>query len=80
MSVRYERHVQSVLQAFQDMLEPEAKAALSEEHMDQLSMMMESAISTAVLEQLEAVADEVNDLSVIIRRRAENFEATRKAS
>jgi len=80
MSVRYERHVQSVLQAFQNMLEPEAKAALSEEHMDQLSMMMESAISTAVLEQLEAVADEVNDLSVIIRRRAENFEATRKAS
>ena len=80
MSVRYERHVQSVLKAFQDMLEPEAKAALSEEHMDELSMLMESAISTAVLEQLEAVADEVNDLSVIIRRRAENFEATRKAS
>jgi len=80
MSVRYERHVQSVLNAFQDMLEPEARAALSEEHMDQLSMLMESAISTAVLEQLEAVADEINDLSVLIRRRAETFEVSRKAS
>jgi len=80
MSVRYERHVSSVLEAFRDMLEPEARAALSQQHLDELSMLMESAISTAVLEQLEAVADEVSDLSVLIRRRAENFEPAKKAS
>jgi len=79
MSVRYQRHVQAVLDSFLELLEPEARAALAQEHLDELSMLMESAISTAVLEQLEAAADEVNDLSVMIRRRAEHFEPTRRA-
>jgi hypothetical protein len=80
MSVHYERHVESVLKAFLDMLEPEAKAVLSEEHIDELSMLVESAITAAVFQQLEAVADEVNDVAVMIRRRAENFESSRKTS
>jgi len=74
MSKRYERHVESVLQTFLDLLEPEARASLSQEHLDELQMLMESAISTAVLEQLEAVADQVSDLGVMIRRRAERFD------
>jgi len=76
MSKRYERHVESVLQAFLDLLEPQARGSLSQEHLDELQMLMESAISTAVLEQLEAVADEVSDLGVLIRRRAEKFDDT----
>ena len=74
MSKRYEEHVESILKAFLDLLEPEVRAALSQEHMDELSMLMESAISTSVLQQLEATADEVSDLAVLIRRRAETFE------
>ena len=74
MSKRYERHVESVLQAFLDLLEPEVRGSLSQEHLDELQMLMESAISTAVLEQLEAVADEVSDRGVLIRRRAEKFD------
>jgi len=76
MSKRYERHVESVLQAFLDLLGPQARGSLSQEHLDELQMLMESAISTAVLEQLEAVADEVSDLGVLIRRRAEKFDDT----
>ena len=80
MSVRYEQHVQAVLQSFIDMLDPDEKEVLNQDRLDELSMLVESAISTAVLEQLEAVADEVNDVAVMIRRRAEHFESSRKAS
>jgi hypothetical protein len=76
MSKRYERHVESVLHAFLDLLEPEVRASLSQEHLDELQMLMESAVSTAVLEQLEVVADEVSNLGALIRRRAEKFDAT----
>ena len=48
--------------------------------MDHLSMLIESAISTAVLDQLEAIADEISDLSVLIRRRAERYDGSEQAA
>lgn len=80
MTLHYEHHVESVLKAFVDLLEPEVRSALSQAHLDELEMLMESAISTAVLQQLEAAADEVSDLSVAIRRRAERFDQGQDAA
>ena len=74
MSAHYERHVDSVVSAFLNMLEPDVKNSITQEHLDELSMLVESAISTAVLEQLEVVADEIGSLGNLIRRRAERFE------
>ena len=75
MSAHYERHVESILKAFLEMLEPEVRESLKQEHIDELAMMVESAISTAVLQQLETVADEVGSLAQLIRRRAERYES-----
>lgn len=75
MSAHYETHAQSVVKAFLEMLEPEVKDSIKQEHLDELAMMMESAISTAVLEQLEGVADEIGNLSNQVRRRAERYES-----
>ena len=74
MSQHYEKHAELVVKGFLDLLDPSTRECLPREQLDELSMMIESAISTAVLEQLEVVADELSDLSVLIRRRAERFE------
>jgi len=79
MTLHYESHVASVLDAFMNMLEPEVKESISQEHLDELSMLVESAITSAVFQQLETVADQVSDMAVGIRRRAENFEPSSKA-
>lgn len=76
MSLHYERHVHTVLKGFLDLLEPELRERISQRHIDELEMLMESAISTAVLQQLEAVADEVSGVAAQIRRRAERYEQT----
>lgn len=74
MSQHYEKHAEAVVQGFLGLLDAGVRDSFAQEHRNELSMMIESAISTAVLEQLEAVADEVSDLSVMIRRRAERYD------
>jgi len=80
MSMRYDQHVEHVLKAFLELLEPEVRECISQEHIDELELLMESAISTAVLQQLEAVADQVSDVAVQIRRRAEKFDKQTNAA
>lgn len=75
MSKHYERHVQSLVADFLEMLEPEVRSAISREHLDQLEMLVESAISTAVLEQTEAVANQINALAAAVRRGAETYDS-----
>lgn len=74
MSQHYEQHAEEVVKGFLDLLDSEAKQSLGQEHLEKLSMMIESAISTAVLSHLEVVADEISDLSVAVRRRAERYD------
>jgi len=80
MSQHYEQHAEAVVKGFLDLLESDAKSCLGQEHLDQLSMMIESAISTAVLSHLEVVADEISDLSVAVRRRAERYDGDEAAA
>ena len=74
MSQHYEQRAEAVVKGFLELLDEPARATLDKEHLDELSIMIESAISTAVLDQLEAVADELSDLAVLVRRRAERYE------
>ncbi|HHI76306.1 MAG TPA: hypothetical protein ENJ94_03940 [Gammaproteobacteria bacterium] len=74
MTERYERHARKIVQDFLDLLEPAARDCLPQEHLTELEMMIESAISTSVLGQLEAVADQISDLAVEVRRRAEHWQ------
>jgi hypothetical protein len=80
MSQHYEKRAESVVNNFLNLLDPEARECLTQEQTDHLSMLVESAISTAVLDQLEAIADEISDLSVLIRRRAERYDGDEQAA
>lgn len=80
MSQHYEKHAEAVVNGFLDLLDTETRGQLNQEQLDQLSMMVESAISTAVLDQLEVVADEISDLSVMVRRRAERYQGDEQAA
>ncbi len=74
MSEHYERHAVQVSNAFIDLLDENAKAAITEEHRNELAMLVEAAISTAVLEEMERAADEVAALSKRLRQHAEHYD------
>lgn len=80
MSQHYEEHVDEVVQGFLGLLADDARDCLDEDALQQLSMMIESAISTAVLSQLEKVADEISGLSQQVRRRAERYDTGNQAA
>lgn len=80
MSQHYEKHADEVIQGFLGLLADDARDCLDDESLQKLSMMIESAISTAVLSQLEKVADEISGLSQQVRRRAENYDAGNQAT
>lgn len=74
MSQHYEKHAEKLVSAFLGMLDESVRPQIGENHRQQLAMLIESAISTAVLEQLEHTADEIADFAVRLRRRAEHYE------
>jgi hypothetical protein len=75
MSKHYEKHAEEVTQAFLDLLDDAGRAALSQMHRDELSMLIEAAISTAVLDQMERAAGRVARLSEELRHHAEYYDA-----
>jgi hypothetical protein len=76
MSEHYERHAEEVAKAFLDLLDEDTRAGISEEHRNELAMLVEAAISTAVLAQMERAADQVAELSENLRHAAEYYDKT----
>jgi hypothetical protein len=74
MSEHYEKHANEVAQAFLGLLNEDARSLISEEHQNELAMLVEAAISTAVFEQLEHAADEIAGLSGKLRSYAEHYD------
>jgi hypothetical protein len=76
MSEHYERHAEEVAAAFFDLLDEDTRGRISEEHRNELAMLVEAAISTAVLAQMERAADQVAALSNSLRHYAEHYDKT----
>lgn len=74
MSEHYEKHAVQVTNAFLDLLDQDARSKISEEHRNELAMLIEAAISTAVYDQLEHAADEIAALSKRLRHYAEHYD------
>ena len=74
MSQHYAVHAQKIVDDFQKIIGPEAGAALSQEHLDELGMLIEAAISTSVLEELERATDTLTTAAARLRRHAERFD------
>lgn len=74
MSEHYEKHAEEVSNAFFDLLEDEVRTQISDSHRNELAMLVEAAISTAVFEEMERAADKVSALSKDLRQHAERYD------
>jgi hypothetical protein len=74
MSKHYEKHAEQVIDGFMNLLDEEVKSCISEADRGELTMLVEAAISTAALEQLENAADEIAALSDRLRSYAEHYD------
>lgn len=74
MTEHYEHHAERVVAGFKDMLGEELVRAVGDQHFQELAMLIESAISSSVLDELERAADQVAAVATGLRRHAENYD------
>ncbi len=74
MSAHYEKHAEEVAGAFLELLDASVKEQITQEHRNELAMLVEAAISTAVFEQLEKASDQIQALSRELRDYAEHYD------
>ncbi len=66
------QHAQQIATRFKAMVK-QAGDSLPEEHYDELCLLIEAGIDTALVEHLESIADELLSLSKTVRSTAESF-------
>lgn len=74
MSKHYEKQAKQVVKGFKEVLDEEARKVLTEEDLGQLAILIESAITNAVLSAVEKVADDLEKSVRKIRRGAEHYD------
>lgn len=74
MSQKQSQHSHQVVESFKGKLPASLVAQIGEQHFAELELIVESAMSSAVLEELEKAADQVEKLSHKIRNFAEHFD------
>ena len=67
------KHAQQMADRFRQLVE-EAGDSLPEEHYDELVLIIEAGIDTALVERLEKIADKLQALSHTVRNDAEFFD------
>ncbi len=73
MTHKHLPHAERVVQAFKEKLSASGRQHVGERHFDELTLMIESAISTSVLEEMERAADKLSELAQELRREAEHL-------
>ncbi len=66
------QHAQNITERFREMVEQDGDT-LPNKHYDELVLLIEAGIDTALVEKLEQVADKVESLAHNIRNDAEQF-------
>lgn len=74
MTVKQNIHAVNVVNTFKAKLPAETVEILGESHLDELSLLIESAISAAVFDEMEKAANKVDQLAHDIRHFAEFFD------
>ncbi len=74
MSEHYENHANKVVAGFKTMLGDTLTAQVGEEHFGELALLIESAISSSILQELEKAADQVDSVADGLRKRAESYD------
>ena len=67
------QHAQKITDRFRDLVK-QAGDSLADEHYDELTLLIEAGIDTALVERLEKMADKLQKLSNEVRKDAEYFD------
>lgn len=67
------KHAQQVTDRFRELVENTGDT-LTDDHYDELSLLIEAAIDTALVEQLEEIANKLDSLAHDLRNNAEFFD------
>jgi len=67
------QHAKEIAQRFRELVE-EAGDTLADPHYDELSLLIEAGIDTALVETLEKMANKLDELSHAVRHSAEFFD------
>jgi hypothetical protein len=73
MTHEHQPRAERVVNAFKQKLSQSGRDHVGDRHFDELTLMIESAISTAVLEKVEHAADLIHDVVESIRKDAEHL-------
>jgi hypothetical protein len=78
MTHRHLTHAQQVVERFKNMLSESGRQHVGQSHFDELSLLIESAISSAVFQELGEAADKIDELAHQLRSTTEHFDAPSK--
>ena len=67
------QHAQKITDRFKDLVS-QAGHKLPKEHYDELGLLIEAGIDTALLERLEKMADKLQSLAQAVRKDAEFYD------
>lgn len=73
MNRKHMPHAQQVVDNFKGKLSESGRQHVGEKHFDELALLIESAISTAVLEEMERAADSLEAMAHRMRNNAEHI-------
>ncbi|MCG8313569.1 MAG: hypothetical protein MI976_10160 [Pseudomonadales bacterium] len=72
MTRQHLAHAEKVVNSFKKKLSETEVSGLGEEHFDELTLLIESAISSAVLDELEIAADKLHKFATGLQKHAEH--------
>lgn len=73
MKRQHFEHAERVVKSFKQKLTANEITSLGDEHFDQLALLIESAISAAVLDEVELAADKLHQLAESLKKHAEHI-------
>jgi hypothetical protein len=74
MAKNHKKHSEEIVRNFREQLPEKALKAMDEDVLEELALMIESALSTTVLEHIEEAADKLTALAKEFRKKVEHFE------
>lgn len=74
MSQSQTDHAQQVVDSFKEKLSKSGLEHVGQKHFDELQLLIESAIDSAVYLEIERIADKLDSLSHEVRQSAERFD------
>lgn len=74
MTMKQTQHAHQVVNSFKAMLPDAMVNDIGDSHFEELALLVESAISSSVLMEMEKAADRIDQLAHDMRNFAEHFE------